>query len=264
MKRAIRCRIIDNEALRGGFYLLRLDAPHIAADCVPGQFVLLRGLGADWPYLRRPFSVYHTDGDALIEIVYKVVGRATSVMAGTAEGEYDILGPLGTGFAMPGGPHPVVAVAGGAGLPPVAFYCRKYAGLLDGITLVIGARTKAELLVPVGMTAEGIDIRPYTDDGSKGTRGTAAEGLDRALAEHNDRSTLQVVACGPREMLARVAGTCAATGITCQVSVEEAMACGVGACMACAVPRSGGGYLHACSDGPVFDAGLIDWGRATR
>jgi dihydroorotate dehydrogenase electron transfer subunit len=261
MKNARRGRIIANEDLRGGFRLLRLEAPEIARDSVPGQFVLLKGQDAGWPYLKRPFSVYATDGEAAIEIVYRVVGRATSVMAATAAGEYDLLGPLGNGFAVPVAGLKVIALAGGAGLPPVAFYCQKYGGILDRLTLVIGARTRRELLVPVGLVAEGVGLKTYTDDGSKGAQGTAIDGLAAALGDERDRSCLEVVACGPREMLAAAAAACAEAGVRCWVSVEEAMACGVGACQACAVPRLGGGYVHACTDGPVLDAALIDWRR---
>jgi dihydroorotate dehydrogenase electron transfer subunit len=265
VRHSCRGRILANEALREGYYLVRLEAPAIAAQCQPGQFVLLKGLTPAWPYLRRPFSVYSTDGEATIEIVYKVVGRATSVMAATTEGEYDLVGPLGAGFAAPQA-RQVIAVAGGAGLPPLVFYCQKYVGLVDKATLVIGARTARELLHPVGLVADGVEIKLYTDDGSKGGKGTAVSGLERALEAAGDvlrgpsgAAAVEAIACGPRDMLRRAASVAAERGVPCQVSVEEMMACGLGACLACAVPRAGGGYLHACSDGPVFDARDIDW-----
>lgn len=277
MINSCRARIVENETLRGGFHLLKLDAPAIAEHCDPGQFIMLRGLGPDWPYLRRPFSIYSSDGETEIEIVYKEVGRATSVMARTDEGEYDVLGPLGKAFAAPAQGTRLLALAGGSGIPPVAFYCRRYLESLDKPVLVVGARTNAELLVPVGLVAGGIEIRPYTDDGSKGVRGTVIDGLVRALGQtlgqapdeqplnpaggEAEAANLRVVACGPKDMLARVSVACAAARVDCQVSVEEVMACGLGACLACAVPRKGGGYFHACKDGPVFDAGAIDWER---
>lgn len=253
-------RIIGNESLRGGFWLLRLEAPQVACACVPGQFIMLRGRGGGWPYLRRPFSIYSSDGESVIELVYEVVGRATSIMSGTDAGEYDVLGPLGKGFALPN--HKItVALAGGAGLPPVAYYCQKYVGLVDKMVLVIGARTNAEILIPVGLVAQGVEIRPYTEDGSKGSKGTVVDGLSEALGAAGGASGLHTIACGPNPMLARVASVCEGAGVPCEVSVEEVMACGLGACLACAVPRRGGGYLHACSEGPVFDAGSIDWQR---
>jgi len=269
-----RSRIVANEGLRDGFHLLRLEAPEIAQGCGPGQFVLLKGLGADWPYLRRPFSIYSSDGETEIEIVYKVVGRATSVMSKTMDGEYGIMGPLGNGFALGDSSARTVALAGGAGVPPLVFYCRTYAGVLERLTLIVGARTAQELLVPVGLAAEGVEIRPYTEDGSKGTRGTVIDGLVKWLGENggdwpevagsgagSPRRTLQAVACGPRQMLAEAATMCGEAEIPCQVSVEEMMACGLGACLTCAVPRVGGGYRHVCKDGPVFDSRVIDWKR---
>jgi dihydroorotate dehydrogenase electron transfer subunit len=259
--RAVRSRIVANEKLRDGFHLLRLEAPPIASSCTPGQFILLKGLSAVWPYLRRPFSIYASDQDSTIEIVYKVVGRATALMSSMAEDELEVLGPLGNGFTLSPDRTSTIALAGGAGLPPVAFYCQRYAGTLDRVTLVVGARTVQELLVPVGGVAQGVDIKPYTEDGSKGTRGTVVDGLVEALGQMTDASGVQVIACGPREMLAAVARLSSQRGVACDVSVEEMMACGLGACLGCAVPRVGGGYLHACQDGPVLDAAVVDWGR---
>jgi dihydroorotate dehydrogenase electron transfer subunit len=261
---AVRSRIIGNEKLRAGFYLLRLEAPEIARAYAPGQFILLRGLTPDWPYLRRPFSIYRSDQDAVIEIFYRVVGRATAVMSGITHGEYEVLGPLGKGFTLRAGLRHTIALAGGAGLPPVACYCERYAGVLDGMTLVVGAKTVQELLVPVGIMARGIDLRSYTEDGSKGSKGTVVDGLVTLLEEavgtgHSPSRAVQVIACGPREMLSEVARVCCDRGVPCDVSVEEMMACGLGACLGCAVPRAGGGYLHACQDGPVIDAAMVDW-----
>ncbi|HVP57024.1 MAG TPA: dihydroorotate dehydrogenase electron transfer subunit [bacterium] len=256
----MQARIIGTEALRAGFNLLRLETPVIARSCLPGQFVLLRGLTPEWPYLRRPFSIYRSDQDATIEIVYKTVGRATAVMANLTEGEYEIVGPLGKGFSLRPGKTHTVALAGGVGLPPVACYCERYVDAIERITLIIGARTARELLVPVGMMAQGIDLRSYTDDGSKGAKGTVVDGFASRLAELGAAAEeVQVIACGPRDMLSAVAGMCRDRGLPCEVSVEEMMACGLGACLSCAVPRLAGGYLHACQDGPVVDSALVDW-----
>jgi dihydroorotate dehydrogenase electron transfer subunit len=262
MTAARLCRIVSHERLTDGFYALRLEAPSIAPHCVPGQFIMLRGLVADWPYLKRPFSVYSTDGDTTVEIVYKVVGRATSVMAGMHPGErFDVMGPLGKGFSEQDQVPYVIALAGGIGIPPIGFYCQRCAGLHDKITLVIGAATRSELLVPVGLVIQGIEIRPYTEDGTKGTRGTVVDALTTLLRHVESSAGVKVIACGPRGMLHRVAETCHRARVRCEVSVEEVMACGVGACLSCAVPSAQGGYLHACSDGPVFDSRVIDWDR---
>jgi dihydroorotate dehydrogenase electron transfer subunit len=263
MSHRSRCPILSCERLRDGFFLLALEAPEIAADCSPGQFVMLRSEVAGWPYLGRPFSIYASDGEAVVQIVYKVVGRATAAMSKMNEGdELILLGPLGEGFTCQEHLSRVICLAGGIGMPPIGFFCQRYVGVFEKMTLVIGARTREELLIPVGLVVEGVEIRSYTEDGSKGTRGTVVQGLleilDRSGAE--GKATM-VVACGPKGMLYQVATISTERRLHCQVSVEEMMACGVGACLSCAVPASNGGYLHACRDGPVFESNEIDWKR---
>ena len=247
--------VLGNERVADGFYLLKLAAPSIAARCEPGQFVLVRGLVAAWPYLRRPFSIYSSDGEAIIEIVYRVVGRATRAMRDMTEGDrFDVIGPLGTSFSPPQGR--AVGVAGGIGLPPIAYFCQRYAGFADGLTIIVGARSKHQLLVPVNLLVGGVEMVTVTEDGSRGMRGTAIDALRKVLETHTPS---QIVACGPVEMLRRVAEISRERSIRCEVSIEERMGCGIGVCLGCAVPASGGGYLHACCDGPVLPAEAIAW-----
>jgi dihydroorotate dehydrogenase electron transfer subunit len=259
----ILSEVTCNERIGEGCYLLGLRAPSIAVECSPGQFVLLRGLSREWPYLRRPFSVYSSDGESTIEIVYKAVGRATSLMAEMKGGEeMDLVGPLGEGFALAPGAKHAIALAGGIGIPPIGFYCQRYVDLLERITLVVGASTRRELLVPTGLVVQGVEILPYTEDGSKGSKGTVVDGLTHVLDRIGEPTDgVEAIACGPRDMLGKVARIAAAHSIPCQVSTEEVMACGVGACMSCALPAAGGGYLHVCKDGPVLDSTVIDWER---
>ena len=263
MTRGSVCKVLGNERLKKGFYLLRLLSPAVAETCRPGQFVMFRAYGEVWPYLSRPFSIYASDGDSVIEVVYKVVGKATTLMAGMAEGDKaHVIGPLGTTFSQAEDFSHVIAVAGGIGMPPLGFYCRRYAGACESMTLVVGARTADELLVPVGLMGEGVDVLSYTEDGSKGKPGLATEGLTEVLESGQvEPSTVRILACGPKRMLGEVHNTAVRAGIACEVSVEEMMACGVGACMACAVPAAAGGYLHACKDGPVMEACDIDFDR---
>jgi dihydroorotate dehydrogenase electron transfer subunit len=260
----IRCpdsRVVQNERLRNGLYLMKVEAPSIARGALPGHFVMLKSLTPDWPYLKRPFSVYSSDGEAYLDLVYKVVGPATSVMARVKDGDrLELLGPCGNSFRVSGGRNRVIALAGGVGLPPLAFYCQKYSDFLDEITLILGATNRDELLLPINLVVQGVDLKPFTDDGSKGDRGTVVDGFRTLLEERSpDPDRTAVIACGPRRMLGGVAALCETEGLACTVCVEEVMACGVGACLACAVPSRAGGYLHACTDGPVFDAALIDW-----
>jgi len=263
LSRGSVCKVLGNERLRERFYLLRIEAPSVAETCRPGQFVMLRSDSAAWPYLNRPFSIYDSDGDSVIEIVYEVVGRATALMAELARGDkVCVIGPLGTAFSPADDRLHVLAVAGGIGMPPLAFYCKRYATACESMTLVIGARSGIDLLVPVGLMGEGVDVIALTEDGTKGRKGLATDGLTESLrAAEVDASDVRIIACGPKRMLDVVRRMALGAGIACEVSVEEIMACGVGACMSCAVPAAGGGYLHACKDGPVIKASEIDFDR---
>lgn len=263
MKYCTRAAILSNERIADSFYLMKIEAGGIAAECGPGEFIHLRGLEAGWPFLRRPFSIYSTDGEGNIEIVYKVVGKATSIMADAAPGDIlDVMGPLGTPFSAHAEVSRVIAVGGGVGIPPLVFFCQRYGGALDQIDFLAGARTAAEVVVPVSLLVEGVRVTYYTEDGSKGEKGLVTDGLGPVL-EGLAGGSAEVKACGPRDMLAEVARVARERGLGCQVSVEEIMACGVGACLSCAIPRAGGGYFHACKDGPVFDSETIDWERWT-
>jgi len=114
----------------------------------------------------------------------------------------------------------------------------------------------------VSLIVEDVKVTCYTEDGSKGEKGLVTEGLGPAL-DGLEAGSAEVIACGPRGMLSEVARLAGQRSLACQVSVEEIMACGVGACLSCAVPRAGGGYFHACKDGPVFESADIDWERWT-
>lgn len=254
------CKLISNERISGSTYLMRIEAPSIACSCAPGQFVLLRGITEGWPYLRRAFSIYSSDGESNIEIIYRVVGRATLLMSKMRRGaRLDLIGALGRCFGEPGSETTLIGVAGGIGLPPIAYACSYFARASRATVLVVGARTRDELLFPTNLIAEGIEVLALTDDGSKGIKGSALDGLKKVV--ESNQSKALVVACGPRQMLASIAAYCASRGINCEVSVEQVMGCGIGACRGCAVPSTDGGYLRACKEGPVFDSRQIDWKR---
>lgn len=220
-------------------FVLTMRAPQVAASVRPGQFVNLGW--APGPLLRRPFSVYRAlDED--IEIVLKAVGAGTTALLGMEIGDrVSCLGPLGHGFDFPHAGS-VVLVSGGLGVAPMPLAARdaRAAGLR--VTWVHGARTAAELCPE----SDGDEVVWATDDGSRGVRGTAV-----AAAPNAD----VVLACGPNRMLAAVAERWP----DAQVAVETYMGCGTGVCLGCAVPLRRGGYDRACTEGPVYRAGAIDW-----
>ena len=223
-----------------GMFVVTIDAPEIAASVRAGQFVNLSW--STGPLLRRPFSVYRTDGDR-IEIVLKAVGNGTAqLLAMTAGDRLSCLGPLGHGFDLSSGPNSVVLISGGLGVAPMPIAAKEAAALGMRVTWVHGARSRDELC----SESEGHEVIWATDDGSKGIAGTAV-----AAAPDADL----VLACGPNRMLAAVADRWP----NAKVAVETYMGCGTGVCLGCAVPLTRGGYDRACKEGPVYRAADIDW-----
>lgn len=255
-------QLVRREELRPDHCLLTLDCPEIARNALPGQFVHLRvGDGTD-PLLRRPLSIMLTNPDAgTVQILMRTVGRGTEIVAGHDEGvEYDLLGPLGTGWTAPEGDAEVMLVAGGIGVAPLIFLAdsQRMARPQPHLRGIFGGATEDALVCWTEFSSRCDEFVVVTEDGSAGEIGLAT---DMLLCELGRRPAAGVYACGPDGMLAAVARICSDLGIPCQVSMEQWMGCGVGACLGCAIPARAGGYVRVCTEGPVFDATQIDWGR---
>jgi dihydroorotate dehydrogenase electron transfer subunit len=223
-----------------GMFVLSLEAPQIAQSVRAGQFVNLGW--SPGPLLRRPFSVYRTEGDR-IEVILKAVGAGTAQLLAMAPGDtMSCLGPLGHGFELSPGPRSVALVSGGLGVAPMPLAAREARAAGIHVTWVHGARSAGELCAE----ADGDDLIWATDDGSRGFKGTAVSAVP---------DTDLVLACGPNRMLAAVASRWP----DAQVAVETYMGCGTGVCLGCAVPLERGGYDRACSEGPVYRAADIKW-----
>ena len=243
-----------------GFFRLILKAPEAAAAAIPGQFVMLRVSDTMDPLLARPFGISSVPSRSTIEIVYRVVGRGTELLTGREAGHaLSVLGPLGKGFPMPGKDTTPVLVGGGSGFPPLHFLAQR-AG--PRAHFFIGSKNK-ECLPPLGIIKSFRDVvsrvHIATEDGSRGARGTSTDILNAFLSKTEKKSNLVIYACGPHAMLAAVNRLAVEHSVPCYVSMEERMACGLGACMGCSIPMRAGGYRRACKEGPVFDAREIDW-----
>lgn len=252
-------------------YLL-VDAPEIARKAQPGQFVhVLCGPSYD-PLLRRPLGIHDADAESgRFAMLYEVRGRGTSLLAERCIGEsLDILGPLGNGFTLPeSGGRNVLIVAGGIGGAPL-YYLASEIGKSDGhgkTTVILGARTCGMLLRADDFRRITTDVRIATDDGSEGCCGFVTTPLAQYMEEGGKDNPPLVYACGPMPMLQSIAALTKEYGLTCQVSTEAKMACGVGACMSCVIkvrtqPGASDGafkYVRSCKEGPVFDADEVIW-----
>lgn len=245
---------LDVVRLTGELFSFTLTAPRLAEAARPGQFVHLRAGSTFDPLLRRPFSIHRVDRtQGLVHLLVRVTGRGTGLLAGTAPSRVDLLGPLGRGFTWPAQRSPLAVVAGGMGAAPLVFLLQELAG--HDVRVFAGAKSASFFPALAELSGSGFPFYPATDDGSLGFPGNVCD-LFRQETE-NWRPVL-TYACGPPAMLRSLSYLLRETGLAGQVSLESHMACGVGACQGCAA-RIAGAYRLVCSDGPVFDAGEVDW-----
>ena len=233
-----------------------------------GQFYMLAadehwGSRDGRPFLPRAFSVADStseDDGVHLEFLVEGVGPGTKRLAslGADEGLW-LTGPLGRPFSLPGelASHAAgaILVGGGIGIAPLAIWRRRLAGAGFPTRVLLGFRDRAH--------AGGLDlfdcseIRLASEDGHTGHRGYVTELLS-VLLEGDDAASAAVYACGPPAMLEAVRTMCAHRGVAAELAMEAPMACGFGACMGCAIPLAGEGYMRLCVDGPVVDASRIE------
>ncbi len=264
--------VVSNNEVSPGYCLLRLTAPRQMLDARPGQFVMVRVQDGIDPLLRRPFGIFDVGtflpeypgapAQPYLEILYKIVGKGTGILSMLHSRDYvDVLGPLGNGFDEGDHDAEKLLVGGGFGLAPLYFFARKLAGR-SRLKVFIGGKRKEDVLCVTEFERLGIDTYVATDDGTLGARGLVTNVLEEQLEAGSGART--VFACGPEPMLKAVARLCRTHNISCQVSLEANMACGVGACLGCVTKgrshtESTPDYRCVCKDGPVFEAEDLLW-----
>ena len=253
-RRLLAARVIDSSRPAQGYGVIRLE-PEREVEARPGQFAMLSVPGGCRATLHRPMSILDS-GDTL-EFLIREVGRGSRALAGLGPGdEVQMIAPLGTHFPAPRQDESTVMVGGGVGASPLLFQAR-VASRVVRPTMIYGGRGAGDMVLADQMR-EVCDLVCVTEDGTMGERGLATDPLARAL---DGGGVDRVLACGPVPMMRSAADLARRADVACLVCLEALMACGFGACLGCAVPAAGGGYLYACSDGPVLDARLVDWDR---
>ena len=241
-------RILSHDAPIAGVDILTLAAPLIACAAQPGQFVQI-SVPADAGFLRRPLGIAEVSRtEGWIRLIYRQVGRGTQGLASAETGtSVSVLGSLGRGFHT-GLEHPLL-VGGGMGLTPLLFFAAEH----PNASVLMGGRTREEVFWEEIYRPHVRACFVTTDDGSYGTQGFVTTLLPELLADGDYDG---VAVCGPPVMMERVAMIANEYGIPCEVSLEKRMACGLGACLSCAVDTRSG-RRKVCKDGPVFPAGEV-------
>lgn len=250
----VRSKVLQNKIAR-----LTFSSAVISQKAEPGNFVHLRVSQGYYPLLRRAFSIHQTNPqEDQFDILFKVVGAGTEILLQKRPGDsLDALGPLGNSFSLPGEDRKIMLVAGGMGIAPLWFFLSRLVEKRGNseLTFFLGARSKDELVYTEELKRSGARLMMATDDGSAGHKGLVTEVFLKEIQNQNvDFGKLAVYSCGPPLMLKRMAQIARKFDFSCQVSLENHMACGVGACWGCAVKQADETYKRVCADGPVFDA----------
>ena len=258
--------VAANAAVSRGLLRLDLELPR-AVPFAPGQFAMLNLAGPGRLVFRRPFSILAAAGTQM-SFLYRVVGRGTALLAAARPGDrIDCLAPLGRGFLVPGAQTPpALVLAGGVGLPPLHAWWQRHGRPED--LVCFGGRDGADVpwdLLP-GPWRVSVDLGRDVPAGRTAFTGLVTELAQRELASRAASGPRLVLACGPTPLLRAAAQLAAAHDWPCQVSLEEHMGCGYGVCKGCVVPvrlQEAPGWRNAtsCTEGPVFDAHELDWGR---
>ena len=235
--------IIENTAIAPNVMRMQLrgDTADITA---PGQFV---NIALEGKFLRRPISVCDAQGDVLT-IIYKVVGSGTEMMAEMKNGRLDILTGLGNGYDLSCAGEKPLLLGGGAGVPPMYMLCKQLIAQGKRVSVVLGFNTASEIFYEEEFKALGANVTVTTVDGTYGVKGFVTDAMKNIEYSH-------FFTCGPEPMLRAVYNASATSG---QMSFEERMGCGFGACMGCSC-KTITGYKRICKDGPVMRKEEILW-----
>jgi len=252
-----RAKILYHKKVGPRHYRLTLGAAGIAKGARPGQFVQIRVGDTFEPLLRRPFSI-HRARKGVFEVLYEVVGQASEILSRNKRGEYlEIIGPLGHGFPLDGNNGILLLVGGGMGVAPLVFLAERLSQKNKNGIVLLGARDKKDILCLKEFRDLGFDVKISTDNGSLGFKGRVSELLKQELTTNcQPRQDIIIYACGPWPMLREITRLSRSFNIPAWISLEEHMACGLGACLGCVV-ETPSGYQRVCKEGPVFEAGEI-------
>jgi len=255
------CKVTEHNKVSDDIYRISLESQKIVSLCRPGQFVHIRINESFIPLLRRPFSIHRVSRQkGEFEILYRVVGCGTEMLKRVKPGEnLDVMGPLGRGFSIDGDFSDCLIVAGGMGSAPVFFLIDELLERDKRIFLFWGTKTGGEIFGTSDLEKCGVKIRIATEDGSLGQKGVVTDILASFLRSLKSDSKIRGYTCGPREMLKKVQNITAKSAVEWEASVEERMACGIGACQGCCIKSAGGGYRLVCLDGPVFNLREIEF-----
>ena len=247
--------VTENLRLHANYVLLKLTSPSPLPEMLPGQFAEIRVDGSPTTFLRRPISINYVDRQRNeVWFLIQLVGDGTKRLGEAKAGDIiNVVLPLGNCFTMPEKPSDkLLLVGGGVGTAPMLYLGEQLAKKSCKPTFLLGAISDKDLLQLEQFAAYG-EVYTTTEDGSHGEKGYVTQHsiLNKVCFE-------QIYTCGPKPMMMAVAKYAKSKGISCEVSLENMMACGIGACLCC-VENTTEGHLCVCKEGPVFNINKLLW-----
>lgn len=249
--------LLDNHQVSSSYRVLVFKAPEPIPQCYPGQFAELEVPPTKHVFLRRPFSIHNVDYENnTIQFLIKIVGEGTLKLGNLPVGSVvNAMYPLGKGFTLPGGNNALL-IGGGCGIAPLKFLAKHLNYNSIESHSLLGGRSSSDVVEIQEFEKQG-KVYITTEDGSNGIKGMVTDHpLFRNLSDFS-----MIYACGPEPMLRAVAMEAYKSGVPCEVSLENTMACGIGVCLCCVVDTKQGNRC-VCTEGPVFNINdLKGWDR---
>ena len=264
----IKVKILSRKEVAPGIFLIKLSAPSVAQEALPGQFIHIKCSIDNYPLLRRPISIHRIDKEkGEIYILFQIVGEGTKLLSQRLIGDdLDIIGPIGNGFNIYPESRKILIIGGGIGVAPLLALCEESIRQGSEVRVLIGAQKKELVIGEENFRKSGAKVDVVTNDGSYKYKGLVTDLLERIIKE--GWLADQIFACGPKLKLKKVVEVSLEAHIDCQVSLEERMACGIGACLGCVCKiktrdkkedKVKYEFKRVCVDGPIFEGSEVVW-----
>lgn len=258
----VHAKLLEKIRLKDDIYHFKVEAPEIAKNAKPGNFVEIRVTNTTQPFLRRPISIYNLEKEkGIVEFIFQVKGEGTNILKDKKVGDkIDILGPLGFGTFKYEKYQNIAVIGGGIGVFPLYELSKSAKQTEKNVNIYLGFRNKNYVVLEEEFKKVSDKLVITTDDGSYGENGFAINFLKEDIKKEEPDC---IYACGPLPMLKAVRELAIENNIPCQISLEERMGCGIGVCLGCAVktaksPKDAPEYWHVCKGGPVFEAKEVE------
>jgi len=248
--------IVENRQITSDLWDVMLRAPQIAREAKPGQFLHVRVSNGVDPLLRRPMSFYRIGSDT-VDLLVRDAGRGSKAIIGKGVGDtLDLMGPLGNGFSIHPASRHLLMIGGGSGVGPLVALSEVAVSQGLSVVMLLGFRS-ADRVYPSELLSPEVEYYVATDDGSAGHHGFVTDLVSDYLGWAD-----ALYGCGPRAMFLSLLEVVRGVNLqkSVQLSMEENMACGVGACFGCVVENRRGEMKSVCQDGPVFEMRDLVWG----